>query len=149
MALIDQQEVPYVPARWVRDQAGHPDDGQRCPQVEKRLELVKQVSHSTHKKLTACLQGQQGVDADKRSVRLRQGRGAGGRCGGERSPVFAEEAAADHAGTVFDGGIGCAGRRLPAGVRGPGCSAAAGMMLGCCCWELLWFFLCGVGQRGV
>ncbi|XP_036383409.1 rho GTPase-activating protein 44-like isoform X2 [Megalops cyprinoides] len=38
-------------------------------QVEKRLELVKQVSHSTHKKLTACLQGQQGVDVDKRSVR--------------------------------------------------------------------------------
>uniref|UniRef100_A0A671QIJ7 BAR domain-containing protein n=1 Tax=Sinocyclocheilus anshuiensis TaxID=1608454 RepID=A0A671QIJ7_9TELE len=37
--------------------------------VEKRLELVKQVSHSTHKKLTACLQGQQGVDVDKRSVR--------------------------------------------------------------------------------
>ncbi|NWU64371.1 RHG44 protein, partial [Pterocles burchelli] len=40
------------------------------PQVEKRLELVKQVSHSTHKKLTACLQGQQGVDADKRSKKL-------------------------------------------------------------------------------
>ncbi|XP_028674403.1 rho GTPase-activating protein 44 isoform X5 [Erpetoichthys calabaricus] len=38
-------------------------------QVEKRLELVKQVTHSTHKKLTACLQGQQGVDVDKRSVR--------------------------------------------------------------------------------
>ncbi|XP_050980570.1 rho GTPase-activating protein 44 isoform X5 [Labeo rohita] len=38
-------------------------------QVEKRLELVKQVSHSTHKKLTACLQGQQSVDVDKRSVR--------------------------------------------------------------------------------
>ncbi|XP_067225672.1 rho GTPase-activating protein 44 isoform X3 [Chanodichthys erythropterus] len=38
-------------------------------QVEKRLELVKQVSHNTHKKLTACLQGQQGVDVDKRSVR--------------------------------------------------------------------------------
>ncbi|XP_070595813.1 rho GTPase-activating protein 44 isoform X9 [Erythrolamprus reginae] len=36
-------------------------------QVEKRLELVKQVSHSTHKKLTACLQGQQGSDSDKRS----------------------------------------------------------------------------------
>uniref|UniRef100_A0A671LPN2 BAR domain-containing protein n=1 Tax=Sinocyclocheilus anshuiensis TaxID=1608454 RepID=A0A671LPN2_9TELE len=34
-------------------------------QVEKRLELVKQVSHSTHKKLTACLQGQQGVDQKK------------------------------------------------------------------------------------
>ncbi|XP_041078288.1 rho GTPase-activating protein 44-like isoform X6 [Polyodon spathula] len=38
-------------------------------QVEKRLELVKQVTHSTHKKLTACLQSQQGVDVDKRSVR--------------------------------------------------------------------------------
>ncbi|XP_052467992.1 rho GTPase-activating protein 44 isoform X3 [Carassius gibelio] len=38
-------------------------------QVEKRLELVKQVSHSTHKRLTGCLQGQQGVDVDKRSVR--------------------------------------------------------------------------------
>ncbi|RXM37338.1 Rho GTPase-activating protein 44 [Acipenser ruthenus] len=37
--------------------------------VEKRLELVKQVTHSTHKKLTACLQGQQGADVDKRSVR--------------------------------------------------------------------------------
>uniref|UniRef100_A0A8C9RX18 Rho GTPase-activating protein 44 n=1 Tax=Scleropages formosus TaxID=113540 RepID=A0A8C9RX18_SCLFO len=39
-------------------------------QVEKRLELVKQVSHSTHKKLTACLQGQQGADIDKRSKKL-------------------------------------------------------------------------------
>ncbi|XP_042575889.1 rho GTPase-activating protein 44-like isoform X4 [Cyprinus carpio] len=38
-------------------------------QVEKRLDLVKQVSHSTHKKLTACLQGQQGTDLDKRSVK--------------------------------------------------------------------------------
>ncbi|XP_048846569.1 rho GTPase-activating protein 44-like isoform X3 [Brienomyrus brachyistius] len=38
-------------------------------QVEKRLELVKQVTHSTHKKLTACLQGQQGQDVDKRSVK--------------------------------------------------------------------------------
>ncbi|KAL6094489.1 arhgap44 [Pungitius sinensis] len=38
-------------------------------QVEKRLELVKQVSHSTHKKLAACLQGQQGVDVDKKPVR--------------------------------------------------------------------------------
>ncbi|XP_073775076.1 rho GTPase-activating protein 44 isoform X3 [Danio rerio] len=38
-------------------------------QVEKRLELVKQVSHSTHKKLSACLQGQQCVEVDKRSVR--------------------------------------------------------------------------------
>ncbi|XP_044152124.1 rho GTPase-activating protein 44 isoform X2 [Bufo gargarizans] len=39
-------------------------------QVEKRLELVKQVTHSTHKKLTACLQGQQGTDTDKRSKKL-------------------------------------------------------------------------------
>ncbi|KAM6898686.1 rho GTPase-activating protein 44-like [Lycodopsis pacificus] len=39
-------------------------------QVEKRLELVKQVSHSTHKKLTACLQGQQGVDVEKKSKKL-------------------------------------------------------------------------------
>uniref|UniRef100_A0A4W4GUS3 Rho GTPase-activating protein 44 n=1 Tax=Electrophorus electricus TaxID=8005 RepID=A0A4W4GUS3_ELEEL len=39
-------------------------------QVEKRLDLVKQVSHSTHKKLTACLQGQQGTDVDKRSKKL-------------------------------------------------------------------------------
>ncbi|XP_006863573.1 PREDICTED: rho GTPase-activating protein 44 [Chrysochloris asiatica] len=39
-------------------------------QVEKRLELVKQVSHSTHKKLTACLQGQQGAEADKRSKKM-------------------------------------------------------------------------------
>ncbi|XP_054999101.1 rho GTPase-activating protein 44 isoform X4 [Sorex araneus] len=39
-------------------------------QVEKRLELVKQVSHSTHKKLTACLQGQQGAEVDKRSKKL-------------------------------------------------------------------------------
>ncbi|XP_063042415.1 rho GTPase-activating protein 44 isoform X1 [Engraulis encrasicolus] len=38
-------------------------------QVEKRLDLVKQVSHSTHKKLTACLQGQQGADGEKKSVK--------------------------------------------------------------------------------
>ncbi|XP_047215975.1 rho GTPase-activating protein 44-like isoform X5 [Girardinichthys multiradiatus] len=38
-------------------------------QVEKRLDLVKQVTHSTHKKLTACLQGQQGIDTEKRSVK--------------------------------------------------------------------------------
>uniref|UniRef100_A0A7N6AT81 Uncharacterized protein n=1 Tax=Anabas testudineus TaxID=64144 RepID=A0A7N6AT81_ANATE len=37
--------------------------------VEKRLDLVKQVTHSTHKKLTACLQGQQGTDTEKRSVK--------------------------------------------------------------------------------
>ncbi|XP_075441276.1 rho GTPase-activating protein 44 isoform X9 [Ascaphus truei] len=39
-------------------------------QVEKRLELVKQVAHSTHKKLTACLQGQQAPETDKRSKKL-------------------------------------------------------------------------------
>uniref|UniRef100_A0A671RAG2 Rho GTPase-activating protein 44-like n=1 Tax=Sinocyclocheilus anshuiensis TaxID=1608454 RepID=A0A671RAG2_9TELE len=39
-------------------------------QVEKRLDLVKQVSHSTHKKLAACLQGQQGTDLEKRSKKL-------------------------------------------------------------------------------
>ncbi|NWT13657.1 RHG44 protein, partial [Vireo altiloquus] len=55
------------------------------PQVEKRLELVKQVSHSTHKKLTACLQGQQGLDADKRSVRA-AGPGAPGSGGSELPP---------------------------------------------------------------
>ncbi|XP_028332058.1 rho GTPase-activating protein 44-like isoform X9 [Gouania willdenowi] len=38
-------------------------------QVEKRLELVKQVSHSTHKKLIACLQSQQNVEVDRKSVR--------------------------------------------------------------------------------
>ncbi|XP_061887859.1 rho GTPase-activating protein 44-like isoform X1 [Entelurus aequoreus] len=38
-------------------------------QAEKRLDLVKQVCHSTHKRLAACLQSQQGVDLDKKSVR--------------------------------------------------------------------------------
>ncbi|XP_023813285.1 rho GTPase-activating protein 44 isoform X4 [Oryzias latipes] len=38
-------------------------------QVEKRLDLVKQVTHSTHKKLTACLQGQQGTETEKKSVK--------------------------------------------------------------------------------
>lgn len=40
-----------------------------CVKVEKRLDLVKQVTHGTHKKLTACLQGQQGADIEKRSVK--------------------------------------------------------------------------------
>ncbi|XP_077384506.1 rho GTPase-activating protein 44 isoform X2 [Festucalex cinctus] len=38
-------------------------------QVEKRLDLVKQVTHSTHKKLTSCLQGQQGAEVEKKSVK--------------------------------------------------------------------------------
>uniref|UniRef100_A0A8C3BWI6 BAR domain-containing protein n=1 Tax=Cairina moschata TaxID=8855 RepID=A0A8C3BWI6_CAIMO len=61
------------PRRRHHEEAIQPHAAARQPdrgQVEKRLELVKQVSHSTHKKLTACLQGQQGVDADKRSKKL-------------------------------------------------------------------------------
>ncbi|XP_029631778.1 rho GTPase-activating protein 44 isoform X5 [Salmo trutta] len=39
-------------------------------QVGKRLDLVKQVTHSTHKKLAACLQGQQGAEErEKKSVK--------------------------------------------------------------------------------
>ncbi|TRY86900.1 hypothetical protein DNTS_009021 [Danionella cerebrum] len=38
-------------------------------QAEKRLELVKQVSHSTHKRLAVCLQGQQCVEPDRRAAR--------------------------------------------------------------------------------
>ncbi|KAM9783448.1 rho GTPase-activating protein 44-like isoform 7-T8 [Syngnathus typhle] len=38
-------------------------------QVEKRLELVKQVTHSTHKKLTVCLQGHQGADVERKSLK--------------------------------------------------------------------------------
>uniref|UniRef100_A0A674ADZ2 Rho GTPase-activating protein 44 n=1 Tax=Salmo trutta TaxID=8032 RepID=A0A674ADZ2_SALTR len=40
-------------------------------QVGKRLDLVKQVTHSTHKKLAACLQGQQGAEErEKKSKKL-------------------------------------------------------------------------------
>uniref|UniRef100_A0A674AG71 Rho GTPase-activating protein 44 n=1 Tax=Salmo trutta TaxID=8032 RepID=A0A674AG71_SALTR len=40
-------------------------------QVGKRLDLVKQVTHSTHKKLAACLQGQQGAEErEKKSLPL-------------------------------------------------------------------------------
>nr|XP_049601023.1 rho GTPase-activating protein 44 isoform X6 [Syngnathus scovelli] len=38
-------------------------------QVEKRLDLVKQVTHSAHKKLTACLQGHQGADVERKSLK--------------------------------------------------------------------------------
>lgn len=55
-------------------------------QVEKRLELVKQVSHSTHKKLTACLQGQQGAEADKRSKKVASDDSGAVLGGGVRDP---------------------------------------------------------------
>lgn len=38
------------------------------PQIERRMELVRLVSHSTHKRLAACLQGQLGTEAEKRHV---------------------------------------------------------------------------------
>ncbi|KTF75846.1 hypothetical protein cypCar_00028346, partial [Cyprinus carpio] len=37
-------------------------------QIERRMELVRVVSHNTHKKMVACLQGQIGTDAEKRHV---------------------------------------------------------------------------------
>lgn len=40
-----------------------------CPQIEKRMELVRLVSHNSHKRLASCLQGQLGTDAEKRHVR--------------------------------------------------------------------------------
>ncbi|XP_065098579.1 rho GTPase-activating protein 17a isoform X2 [Paramisgurnus dabryanus] len=39
-------------------------------QIERRMELVRVVSHNTHKKVTACLQGQIGTDAEKRHKKL-------------------------------------------------------------------------------
>lgn len=38
-------------------------------QIERRLELVRLVSHNTHKRLVSCLQSQLGTDAEKRQVR--------------------------------------------------------------------------------
>ncbi|ELK31872.1 Rho GTPase-activating protein 44 [Myotis davidii] len=67
MADASLMSRPRTPPDLARTQWHHP---LLCVQVEKRLELVKQVSHSTHKKLTACLQGQQGAEADKRSKKL-------------------------------------------------------------------------------
>lgn len=43
-----------------------------CPQIEKRMELVRLVLHNSHKRLASCLQGQLGTDAEKRHVRKRQ-----------------------------------------------------------------------------
>nr|XP_020472074.1 rho GTPase-activating protein 17-like isoform X2 [Monopterus albus] len=39
-------------------------------QIERRLELVRLVSHNTHKKLVSCLQGQLGTDTEKRHKKL-------------------------------------------------------------------------------
>ncbi|KAF7221020.1 transcript variant X4 [Nothobranchius furzeri] len=39
-------------------------------QIERRLELVRTVSHNTHKKLVSCLQGQLGSDTEKRHKKL-------------------------------------------------------------------------------
>ncbi|XP_033500157.1 rho GTPase-activating protein 17b isoform X1 [Epinephelus lanceolatus] len=39
-------------------------------QIERRLELVRMVSHNTHKRLVSCLQGQLGTDTEKRHKKL-------------------------------------------------------------------------------
>ncbi|XP_061701066.1 rho GTPase-activating protein 17b [Syngnathoides biaculeatus] len=39
-------------------------------QIERRMELVRLMSHNTHKKLVFCLQGQPGTDAEKRHKKL-------------------------------------------------------------------------------
>ncbi|XP_056111370.1 rho GTPase-activating protein 17a isoform X2 [Rhinichthys klamathensis goyatoka] len=39
-------------------------------QIERRMESVRVVSHNTHKRMTACLQGQIGTDAEKRHKKL-------------------------------------------------------------------------------
>ncbi|CAL8305788.1 unnamed protein product [Merluccius merluccius] len=39
-------------------------------QIERRMELVRMVSHNAHKKLVSCLQGQLGTDTDKRHKKM-------------------------------------------------------------------------------
>ncbi|XP_076608954.1 rho GTPase-activating protein 17b isoform X3 [Chaetodon auriga] len=39
-------------------------------QIERRMELVRLVSHNTHKRLVSCLQGQLGTDTEKRHKKL-------------------------------------------------------------------------------
>ncbi|XP_035471301.2 rho GTPase-activating protein 17b isoform X3 [Scophthalmus maximus] len=39
-------------------------------QIERRMELVRLVSHNTHKRLVFCLQGQLGTDTEKRHKKL-------------------------------------------------------------------------------
>ncbi|XP_034566866.1 rho GTPase-activating protein 17b isoform X3 [Notolabrus celidotus] len=38
--------------------------------IERRMELVRSVSHNTHKRLVSCLQGQLGTDTEKRHKKL-------------------------------------------------------------------------------
>uniref|UniRef100_A0A674MED0 Rho GTPase activating protein 17b n=1 Tax=Takifugu rubripes TaxID=31033 RepID=A0A674MED0_TAKRU len=40
------------------------------PSIERRMELVRLVSHNSHKRLASCLQGQLGTDAEKRHKKL-------------------------------------------------------------------------------
>lgn len=40
------------------------------PQIERRMELVRAVSHNTHKRLVTCLQGQVGKHIEKRHERV-------------------------------------------------------------------------------
>uniref|UniRef100_A0A3B5LRE4 BAR domain-containing protein n=1 Tax=Xiphophorus couchianus TaxID=32473 RepID=A0A3B5LRE4_9TELE len=39
-------------------------------QIERRMELVRLVSHNMHKRLVSCLQGQLGTDTEKRHKKL-------------------------------------------------------------------------------
>lgn len=39
-------------------------------QIEKRMELVRLVSHNAHKRLVSCMQGQLGTDSEKRHKKL-------------------------------------------------------------------------------
>uniref|UniRef100_A0A3B3RCJ1 Rho GTPase-activating protein 17 n=1 Tax=Paramormyrops kingsleyae TaxID=1676925 RepID=A0A3B3RCJ1_9TELE len=39
-------------------------------QIERRMEMVRNVSHNTHKKMASCLQGHIGTDAEKRHKKL-------------------------------------------------------------------------------
>ncbi|XP_077413074.1 rho GTPase-activating protein 17b isoform X3 [Vanacampus margaritifer] len=39
-------------------------------QIERRMELVRLMSHNTHKRLVSCLQGQLGTDTEKRHKKL-------------------------------------------------------------------------------
>ncbi|XP_048847834.1 rho GTPase-activating protein 17b isoform X3 [Brienomyrus brachyistius] len=41
-------------------------------QIERRMEMVRQVSHNTHKRMVTCLQGHIGTDAEKRQKKLPQ-----------------------------------------------------------------------------
>lgn len=40
-------------------------------QIERRLDAVRSMCHHSHKRLTACFQGQHGMDAERRHVSIR------------------------------------------------------------------------------